>query len=275
MLQGAGGGDGRMFYTLSKVVFFVLRPSNALIIGLAVGWLLRLMGRRKSGATIIALSFGLLVAAAFTPLSTWLLAPLENRFPSPATLTTAPTGIIVLGGVIDTVATARWGTPQVVDGAERVIAVAELARRFPTTRIVFTGGHMGFVPDEAPEAEIAAKVLESFGIASERLTLETASRNTFENATFTWDLVNPEPSETWLLVTSAAHMPRAMGSFRAAGWTNIVAYPVDYRSLEGVPVVGRQFASEGLFLTDLAVKEWLGLLAYRFAGYTDALLPAP
>jgi uncharacterized SAM-binding protein YcdF (DUF218 family) len=264
-----------MFYALSKILFFVIRPSNAIIVGLAFGWLLRRVGRRKSGATIIALSFAALVVAAFLPLSTWLLTPLETRFPPPPADLAAPSGIIVLGGSVDTVATAVWGSPQVIDGAERLLAAADLARRWPSARIVVTGGAMGFVDREPPESTLIAEVFDDFGIAADRLVLETASRNTRENASLSWELVKPQPGETWVLVTSAAHMPRAVGTFRAAGWTSIVAYPVDWRSLPGVQVVGRQFASEGLFLTDIAVKEWLGLVAYRFAGYTDALFPAP
>jgi uncharacterized SAM-binding protein YcdF (DUF218 family) len=264
-----------MFYTLSKVLFFLLRPSNAIVIGLALGWILRRFGRRRTGATFIGLSFASLVAASFLPLSTWLLSPLETRFPPPPADLAEPTGVIVLGGTVDTVATAVWGAPQTIDGSERLLAMAELARRWPSARLVFTGGNMGLVPDEPSEAELAARVFDLFGIPRERLTLETRSRNTRENAAFTWELVKPEPGETWVLVTSAAHMPRAVGTFRGAGWTGIVAWPVDWRSLPGVPVIGRQFASEGLFLTDIGVKEWMGLAAYRFAGYTDALFPAP
>jgi uncharacterized SAM-binding protein YcdF (DUF218 family) len=263
-----------MFYALSKILFFLLRPSNAVIFGLLLGIVLRRLGRRRTGMTVFVLSMSVLLAAAFTGLPSALIGPLENRFP-PAPADVQPTGVIVLGGSIDTVATARWGAPQLIDGSERVFALAELARRFPEARLVFSGGHMDLVAGERPEAELAADMFASLGFPRGRLVLEASSRNTRENAAITYDRVKPQPGETWLLVTSAAHMPRAMGVFRGAGWTGLVAYPVDYRSLPGIPVVGRQFASEGLFLTDLAVKEWLGLAAYRFAGYTDALFPGP
>jgi uncharacterized SAM-binding protein YcdF (DUF218 family) len=263
-----------MFYALSKIIFFLLRPSNAIIFGLLLGIVLRWFGRRRSGTTIFVAAFLVLLASAFTALPSLLLAPLETRFPA-VEPETPPTGIIILGGALDTVATARWGSPQLIDGAERIVVVADLARRYPDARLVYTGGRMDMIEGEEPEAVIAARVFETFGISPERLTIETTSRNTRENAVNTWDVVRPETGETWLLVTSAFHMPRAMGVFRTAGWTGMAAYPVDFRSLEGVPVLGRQFASEGLFLTDIVVKEWLGLVAYRFAGYTDALFPEP
>ena len=59
--------------------------------------------------------------------------------------------------------------------------------------------------------------------------LEDQSRNTRENAIFTRRLVDPKPGERWLLVTSAWHMPRAIGVFRKAGF-EIEAFPVDYLS---------------------------------------------
>jgi uncharacterized SAM-binding protein YcdF (DUF218 family) len=76
-------------------------------------------------------------------------------------------------------------------------------------------------------------------------------------------------------VTSAYHMPRAMAAFRAAGFP-IEAYPVDWRTggpidaLKPFPSVG-----DGLRRTDTAVREWVGLLAYRITGKTAELFPAP
>ena len=80
-----------------------------------------------------------------------------------------------------------------------------------------------------PEAHAAGRLFEALGIARERLVLEDKSRDTFENATLTARLVNPKPGERWLLVTSAWHMPRAMGCFRRAG-VAVERWPVDYRA---------------------------------------------
>ena len=76
----------------------------------------------------------------------------------------------------------------------------------------------------------------NLGIPAERIELEDRSRNTVENAVFTRALVNPKPNERWLLVTSAAHMPRAIGTFRQAGFP-IEAYPVDWRTSGMVDLV--------------------------------------
>jgi uncharacterized SAM-binding protein YcdF (DUF218 family) len=117
--------------------------------------------------------------------------------------------------------------------------------------------------------------LASLGLDPARLTLESASRTTAENARLTARLVAPRPGETWWLVTSAFHMPRAVSAFRAAGFP-VVAYPIDHRT-GGIADALRPFASvsEGLRRTDVAAREWIGLLAYRASGRTSTLFPEP
>lgn len=266
-----------MFFLLSKIAFLFLRPSNLVIVLILLGLVLPRLGRRKTGAVLFATGLLGLVAFAWTPVPTLIMEPLEKRFPILTTIDPPPDGIIVLGGSVDTVSTAKWGgiQPQTIDGAERLLLGAELARRYPNARLVFTGGSAAVLQDEPMEAWVAEKVFAAAGIPRDRLILEDASRNTQENAAFTWEKVQPKPGERWLLVTSAFHMPRAVGVFRAAGWRDIIPYPVDFRTTGALRVTGRQPASDGLFLADTGIKEWIGLVAYRFMGYTDALFPAP
>jgi uncharacterized SAM-binding protein YcdF (DUF218 family) len=105
--------------------------------------------------------------------------------------------------------------------------------------------------------------------------MEGRSRTTYENAAFTRPLIHPAPGERWLLVTSAYHMPRAMGVFRAQG-LNLEAYPVDWRT-RGWADAKRPFLtlSGGLGRLDTAVHEWVGLIGYRLTGRTQELFPAP
>ena len=109
----------------------------------------------------------------------------------------------------------------------------------------------------------------------ERLMFEDRSRNTSENALFSKEMAQPKPGERWLLVTSAYHMPRAIGIFRKAGFP-VEAYPVDWRT-RGPSDLWRPFdrLSEGLRRCDVVVREWAGLLAYWLTGRTSELFPAP
>ena len=161
-----------------------------------------------------------------------MIAPLENRFPAPPADLPPPYGIIVLGGAIDDDISRARGQTTFDEGAERLTEAAILARRYPSARIVYTGGSNSLLGRPSSEAEDARRLLVAMGVDPQRITLETRSRNTDENARFTAAIVHPEPDQTWLIVTSAYHMPRAMGLFRKAGFAAI-AYPVDYRTEGG------------------------------------------
>jgi uncharacterized SAM-binding protein YcdF (DUF218 family) len=215
-----------------------------------------------------------LFLGGFTPLSTIILLPLDQRFPPFSENGISPTGVIVLGGGFEVDLSEIHDQFVGNDADERQIYMADLARRFPESRIIFSGG--GTVPGASiNEADVIARYAEVLSLPRSRLILDNRSRNTYENARFTADLVKPKPAERWILVTSAWHMPRAVGCFRKFGFT-VVPFPVDYRTGRwhsrlgfGTPV------SERLTLLDMAVKEWIGLAAYRIAGNTSDWLPGP
>jgi uncharacterized SAM-binding protein YcdF (DUF218 family) len=103
---------------------------------------------------------------------------------------------------------------------------------------------------------------------------EDLSRNTYENAVFTHRLIQPATEERWLLMTSAMHMPRAVGSFRKAGW-QVVPYPVDYVTpRDGEFKLGFSLL-DGLDALSVGVREWLGLVSYWLLDRTDNLFPGP
>jgi uncharacterized SAM-binding protein YcdF (DUF218 family) len=200
---------------------------------------------------------------------------LSERFPPWHFEGREPDGIIILGGSIEPPLSVARQTVEIDGAAERVIDGLELARRFPQARVVYSGGSGQLIQGSAREAPIAGALFERFGIAPERIVLENESRTTDENARFTRELLAPKPGERWLLVTSASHMPRAIGVFRKAGF-DVEAYPVDWRT-RGWIDVWKPFdrLSAGLARADTAVHEWYGLLAYRLTGRSDALFPGP
>jgi uncharacterized SAM-binding protein YcdF (DUF218 family) len=184
------------------------------------------------------------------------------------------TGIVMLGGAEDTHITADRQSVTLNDNSERIFQTAALARRYPQARILLSGGGGHLVVGESQtESEIARRVLVDLGIPSERIETEQHSRTTFENAVESMAVGKPQPSDKWLLVTSAYNMPRAVASFRAVGFAAI-PYPVDYRTRIGDLRRPVSAIADGLVLTDIAAHEWLGLAAYRLAGETQAFLPA-
>jgi uncharacterized SAM-binding protein YcdF (DUF218 family) len=263
-----------MFFIVSKTLGFFASPSNLLVcLGLA-GLLLGLTRWRGIGRGLTAASLVLLGVAGLSPLGNWLIAPLEDRFPAWDAGRGAPDGIVVLGGAISPELSLARGGPYLNESAERITAVAALARTYPQARILYSGGTGRFILGKGAEAEIAASLFESIGLPRERLILEGRSRNTVENAKFSRTLAAPKPSERWLLVTSAYHMPRAMGLFRAAQFP-VEAYPVDWRTAAGDGLFPFEAVSVGLRRTDTAVREWVGLVVYRLTGRTQTLFPGP
>lgn len=261
-----------LFFIASKLFWGVLNPDNwivaLLIVSLAaftrrrIDWGLRLL----KSCLLLVLTLGIL------PIGELLMRPLETRFASNP-FVDQPAGIIVLGGGEDAKMMTWTGLPEVNGAADRFLAGISLARKFPNAKLVFSGGDASLVGSKVSGATVARRLFEDSGIAPDRLIFEGFARNTAENALFTRTLVGlSQPKRPWLLVTSAFHMPRAVGSFCAAGWHQVIPYPVDYRTPGHI---GFGWAlSERLQIFGTALKEWIGLVAYRVTGRTKALLPA-
>jgi uncharacterized SAM-binding protein YcdF (DUF218 family) len=255
------------------VAFFAL-PSNILILLGIAGALLLFTRFARAGRILVAASLVLLAVAGFSPLSNVLLAVLEDRFPPWDASRGDPAGVIVLGGAITPDVSAARRETALNEAAERVTAAAALARRYPNARIVYSGGDPRQRRSAAVEAEWVGPLFDRLGLPRERVELETRAHNTAENARFTKEMVAPQAGERWLLVTSAGHMPRAVGAFRTLGFS-VEAYPVDWRTRGKARPDWFGIFSAGLARTDTAMHEWLGLLAYRLSGRSSALFPAP
>ena len=145
--------------------------------------------------------------------------------------------------------------------------MAKLARAYPGARIVYSGGDASLLGNRLPEANFVTPLLDRLGIPRERVILESRSRNTAENATFTKELVKPKPGERWLLVTSAQHMPRAIGCFRRVGFP-IEAYPVGWRTGRTRIWWCLMLFGDALARFDSAAYEWIGLFVYWITGRT-------
>ena len=237
-----------MIYDVSKVFWLIAAPTNALILisAIAAFWVLR--GPNRATWLAAAATCGLVIGA-FTPIGIALTVPLEHRFASsPPDSQAAPDGIIFLGG-----------------GGAGLREMAVLSQNYPKARLIFSG-----FSATTSTAELRLKLFALFGGDPSRIYMEPRPRTTFEDALYAAALLKPKPSERWLLVTSAMHMPRAVGCFRAAG------FRVE-------PIGGIEPSSFAYFVPgtsalsnlDTAAKEWIGLIAYRLMGKTDAFFPGP
>lgn len=266
-----------VFFYISKITFFFMRPSNFILLVFGAGFLC-LFGSRLRRAGVFLTGAGILLYAlvGLSPFGNMITVPLEDRFPAPETLPEEISAIIVLGGALDTTVSSARPYPGITMAAERLMVVPELARRYPQAKIVHSGGEGLLFASATTEAVAAERVFQGFGIDPARIVMEDRSRNTWQNAVETRALLSPQPGEKFLLVTSAYHMPRAMGVFRQAGWEGVIAYPVDWRT-RGPQDFWRPFgsSSEGFLRVDIAVKEWIGLAVYWLSGRSAALYPSP
>lgn len=260
-----------MSFYLSKIAWLVVQPETLLVLALLGVLVFGDMGRRTRIA--LGLVVGAVVAVAVLPLGSWLLRPLDERFPPPrAEQVAAAPGVIVLGGAVSLAMTAVRPGIALSGRAERYTETARLAHEHPDKIIAFTGGSGSIFDQEVREGTFARELFTAFGIGPDRLVIESDSRNTAEHPAMLEPLLPPGArTQGWLLVTSAWHMPRAVAVFQAAGW-RVVPYPVDYATVpEGGWMPGLLNGLTGLYF---GVHEWLGLLAYRVMGHTDEIFPA-
>jgi MYXO-CTERM domain-containing protein len=259
-----------MLYAFSKLFEVAADPGNLLVLLLAVGALLA-WRRRRGGRLLVGLATIAMVAAAVFPIGQWALVPLENRFPK-TELPAKVDGIVLLGGAVRLAVTRAHGETALNGMATRITETMALSRRYPGVPVLISGGDPRvFASGGISEAEATRRLLVSMGLDPRRIVLDDRSRNTYENAVDSKTVAKPAPGQTWVLVTSANHMPRAVGCFRAVGW-QVVPDPVDYETSGAI--VSINFANN-LDALMLAEHEWLGLVAYRLLGRIDSFFPGP
>ena len=260
-------------FAASKILWDLIQPGTVILALMIVGTALLWTRRRRAGRNLLVVGAVAALAVATLPIGSWLLLPLENRFPTVRSLPDKVDGIVVLGGAVSPRLTDARGQPALNETAERMTTFVALARRFPDARQVFTGGSGSLIYTELKETEVARQLFGELGLDTSRIDFEDKSRNTYENALYTRDLVQPKPGEVWVVVTSAFHMPRAYGCFSRVGW-KVLPYPVDYMTLGDYRMNVGLSLSGGLGAIEFALHEWVGLLYYRLMGYTDALFPS-
>ena len=227
----------------------------------------RFASRRSISFFILGLFLILLLIVSVNVPGSLLLRPLETRFPVwRQTPTGQVVGIVIIGGfhldshvasALDSHVASEWS--DIRSGmAERIMETVRLSKLYPEAKILYSGG--------GAEAQLGRKVLMRLGIERERIIIEDRSRNTAENARLSTIVAAPKQSEKWLLVTSAYHMPRAMGAFRAFGFP-VEADPVDFQSSKA-DVAGHEQAR-------LALREYIALFAYWLSGRSNELFPSP
>jgi len=260
-----------LFFILSKIVFFLIQPLLIGIIFLSVGWFILCRGN-KSGRYLVRLGFFVLVFFSWSVVPEILFKPLESYFPDQS-ITNSFDVIVVLGGGFKILKSGN-----VKFGAlNRIVQGIALTKQYPDSKLVLSGGTASIINPNPREADYMKELALQLGVPDENIIVERNSRNTYEQAVEISKLIDDSiHNNTYgklILITSAFHMPRAVGCFKKAE-LKLIPYSVDYIH-NGLGLFDLfTFSSENLMLSRTAIKEWLGLLVYRLLDYTDKILPS-
>lgn len=261
-----------LFFFLSKILWSFVSPDTLLLYLLLAGCVCLWLQKLRAAKVLLGFVVGSLLLIAFLPVGPWLLYPLESRFPANPPLPQRVDGIVLLGGSVDALASAAWNQTELNDAAERNLAFVELARRFPSAKLVMSGGSGSLRDQEYREADVTRQLYDTLGLDHARILFERESRNTIENARNSKALASPQPGETWILVTSAFHMPRSVGVFCEIDW-HVLPWPVDHRTSPiALTRMELNLAAHLMMMTN-ALHEWAGLLSYYLSGRIPSPFP--
>lgn len=253
-----------MMGQMSEALWWLLTPSSLVLLFLLLAYL---AGRARAGRLAAALLFPpllLLLALLLLPLGAYLASPLENRYAPPQQLPGSIDGMVVLGGAVDWRETQDRGQLALDGAGERLVAALALAHRYPQATLVFTGLYQDALGSEWRGADGRGLLFEP-ALQGRQVYFLGEARSTYEEALLAIERVRPTPDSTWLLITSAQHMPRAYLTFRTQGWT-LVPFPVDYRTETRVKPRFEVKIGERLTELDAAVREWGAYLVYKATG---------
>ena len=262
-----------MFFIFSKALDLVLEPLIIPYFFLGIGAIAKWRRWRWTTRLSITTAVTLPIIYGIVPVSSLPLQFLEGRISRGEINEKHIDGIIVLGGFTGNGVVAESRNQYGLGGgAERFTATMALARKFPNTPILFSGFSGALIPIGWRESDSIRDLIHQLGGLNTNVLYEENSRNTYENAVNSRQIFAAEPGTNWILITSASHMPRAVGSFAAAGWTGIIPYPVDYQTPKS-SYIKLWDIDYGVSLMRQSLHEYAGLLIYYLSGRSAALLP--
>lgn len=261
-----------MFFTLSKIFWSLAQPLNALCLLALLGLAVRFFWVRAGQGMMMAALAGILLFG-IVPVGPWALTWLERQYPAPQTLPPKIDGVIVLGGAFESYLSRKNGQIVANGDIERMLCFVEIVKAHPQAKAVFSGGSGDILNPDARESEDAKAFFKLAGLEGREIFYETQSRNTYENAVYTKKMMAPEAGQVWVVITSAFHMPRAMGVFGAVGWP-VIPYQCDpktdgsYGFFNRLPNIAGNFSA-----LNIAIKEIIGLIVYHATGKSAFILP--
>ncbi len=253
-----------MFFILSKIVGYLVRPLVVILLLFISSLLIRskIWKRRLFIAALASLLFCSNEFISNEVMRLWELPPT----PFSEITKTYQVGILLTG-----VTKSNFSPTDRVyfqRSSDRVTHTLQLYTLGHIKKILISGGS-GTILERTKEADELALVLQMMGVPKEDLIIENQSDNTYQSAVAVKKMIegNFAPEEC-LLITSGYHMRRSRACFKKAG-LDIDTFSVDFLSNKRTftPDVLLVPKIESVFVWQVLTKEWVGMLAYKVAGY--------
>jgi uncharacterized SAM-binding protein YcdF (DUF218 family) len=256
-----------MFFILSKIFAFCIKPIVWIIVCFLLSFFLKNEKRKRSFfLTGLILLLLLTNGAVFQGVVSWWE-------PEPVAINDVKKEydfIILLGGYSDFQTAMGKSEFQLgLKGGNRLITALNLYKKGIGKKIILTGGSGKLLGDKYGEAEYVAPFLKTLGLPDSAFIVENKSRNTWENAVFSKQIVDSLKKDAkCLLVTSALHMPRSKACYDKAGLPTTI-YPTDYYSQRSDNLFKLFFepSSSKLYAWEALIHEWIGVITYKIKGY--------
>jgi uncharacterized SAM-binding protein YcdF (DUF218 family) len=256
-----------MFLLLSKVLDLFLGPLTWAVLFVVAGLVLRRRARWAIGLQVLGLA--VLYGFSIEPVAGALMRRVEAGVGATYRPDVVYDAVIVLGGGLDPDATESSGRPEYNAAGDRILRGYELLREGRARNVLISGGSLDTRPEAVIEANVLARQLQEWGIAPERIFTEGRSRNTRENAVESEKIIRRQGWKTLLLVTSAAHLPRAYGCFAAVG-IRPDTFVADVRAPPGKRPPSWLPRAYHLSASSDALRELAGRWVYRLRGWMAA-----
>jgi uncharacterized SAM-binding protein YcdF (DUF218 family) len=257
-----------MYIYLSKILPLMVLPIGIVLELLVIALLLLWKSKRRSGIFFVVTAMAVLWVSSMPIVANTVLGKLEQRYPAVA-LNEIPDSkcLVVLGGAIQPVRPPRVDI-NLLDSVDRISKTASLYRAGKASVVIISGGNQPWSPQLKSEAVETRTLLVAWGVPAEAIVVDETSRNTYENAFNSIALLRESKCRNPLLVTSAAHMTRAVASFERFS-VDVFPVSVDVRAVRTLRLTVFDFIPDthALGMTTNAMREWVGQRVYRYRGW--------
>lgn len=249
-----------------------MQPLNLLCLIGIIGFFARFR-YPKCGQKIINLTLIAIIAFGIIPLGPLLITLLERQYPASSAMPSQIDGIIVLGGAFEPAMSRKMGQLSVNDSIERFLCFVDLGKKNPSAMMISSGGNGDILNPDVLESDDAKAFFALTTLNNRDIVYEDKSKNTYENALYSKEIAKPNKGENWVVITSAYHMPRAVGIFQKLDW-DIIPYPCDfktsgdYKIFNNLPNIAMNFS-----YLNIAIKEIFGMIVYYLTGKSAFIFP--